>query len=270
MPAAVGATIVTAPPGSGRTFTAQRRVRLGDASPYGRVRLDALARYLQDVARDDSADADYPEPMAWLVRRTLIEATCLPRFEEWLTLTTWCSGYGGRWAERSTQIRGDRGGAVDALAVWVHINWRTGAPIRLPAEFHQVWAASAAQRRISARLVLPSRPPAAAQRLPWTLRAADLDVMNHMNNAAHWSALVEAAAHHGRRIDTKRSLRAEVEHLAPVGAAAEPALWVAAQPTGAQPSGGTGIAGIDAWLTAGGATVTAARLRAAPAPLGVT
>ena len=32
------------PTGAGREFTAQRRVRLGDATPNGRLRLDAIAR----------------------------------------------------------------------------------------------------------------------------------------------------------------------------------------------------------------------------------
>src|SRR3954451_11967811 len=37
-------------PVEGRRFVARRAVRLGDASPGGRLRLDAIARYLQDVA----------------------------------------------------------------------------------------------------------------------------------------------------------------------------------------------------------------------------
>ena len=40
-------------PDSARVVTRRRRVRLGDAAPSGTVRLDALARYLQDIADDD-------------------------------------------------------------------------------------------------------------------------------------------------------------------------------------------------------------------------
>ncbi len=44
-------------PTIGRTFTGTARVRLGDVTPKGRMRLDAVARYLQDVANDDAVDA---------------------------------------------------------------------------------------------------------------------------------------------------------------------------------------------------------------------
>ena len=37
-------------PAAGRTFAAHRRVRLADMDEHGRVRLDAVARFLQDVA----------------------------------------------------------------------------------------------------------------------------------------------------------------------------------------------------------------------------
>jgi hypothetical protein len=60
-------------PGPGRQFTTRRRVRLGDATPKGRLRLDAVARYLQDVANDDTRDADWSDPHWWVVRRTVID-----------------------------------------------------------------------------------------------------------------------------------------------------------------------------------------------------
>ena len=44
------------PPDRGRVFRSGRRVRLSDADPTGRLRLDACARYLQDVGNDDTAD----------------------------------------------------------------------------------------------------------------------------------------------------------------------------------------------------------------------
>jgi hypothetical protein len=45
------------PPSAGRTFAGRRRVRLGDCSPGGRLRLDAAARYVQDLSDDDTRDA---------------------------------------------------------------------------------------------------------------------------------------------------------------------------------------------------------------------
>ena len=44
--------------GDGRRYEMHQPVRLGDASRGGRLRLDALARYLQDVATEDTAEVE--------------------------------------------------------------------------------------------------------------------------------------------------------------------------------------------------------------------
>ena len=49
----------------GRRFSAERTVRLGDVDSAGFVRLDAVTRYLQDVASDDALDAGLPNAMGW-------------------------------------------------------------------------------------------------------------------------------------------------------------------------------------------------------------
>ena len=57
-------------PAQGRVFTPpERAVRSTDATPTGRLRLDAVARYLQEAAEDDLADARLRERTVWLVRR---------------------------------------------------------------------------------------------------------------------------------------------------------------------------------------------------------
>src|SRR3954470_20577383 len=101
------------PPARGRIYAGARRVRLGDASPGGRLRLDALARYLQDVSNDDTRDAGLDDD-GWVVRRTALQVDRVPVIGEELALQTFCSGTGARWAERRVQVRGDRGGAVEA------------------------------------------------------------------------------------------------------------------------------------------------------------
>src|SRR4051795_13779923 len=86
-------------PGAGRTFPGRRRVRLGDCSPGGRLRLDAVARYVQDLSDDDTRDAGLAQ-MTWVVRRTVIEVPQFPVYLDPLEMVTWCSGLGSRWAER--------------------------------------------------------------------------------------------------------------------------------------------------------------------------
>src|SRR3954454_20918311 len=89
-----------------RRYTASRPVRLSDVTPKGRMRLDAAARYLQDVANDDAVDAIGEDAASWVVRRTTLRVERFPVFREEVVLTTWASGIGGRWAERSTSVVG--------------------------------------------------------------------------------------------------------------------------------------------------------------------
>ncbi|MEO9221218.1 MAG: acyl-ACP thioesterase domain-containing protein, partial [Mycobacteriaceae bacterium] len=66
-------TGMAALPAQGRVFTSHRRVRANDADTQRRLRLDGLARYLQDVAFDDLNDAGFGQEHAfWVLRRCMI------------------------------------------------------------------------------------------------------------------------------------------------------------------------------------------------------
>src|SRR4051812_13262087 len=94
------------PVSGGRVFEATVRAGLADAGPTGRVRLDALARWLQDVAYEDVEDAGLVERATWVVRRLRIRVERFPRFGDRVTVRTWCSGLGRMWAERRTALEG--------------------------------------------------------------------------------------------------------------------------------------------------------------------
>lgn len=66
------ATVLLPLPPTDRRFSAERTVRLGDVDPLGELRLDAVARYLQDVAGDDAVDSGLSNAVGWVVRRTMI------------------------------------------------------------------------------------------------------------------------------------------------------------------------------------------------------
>jgi acyl-ACP thioesterase len=173
------------PVSGGRVFEAARRAGLADAGPTGRVRLDALARWLQDVAYEDVEDAGLVEQAMWVVRRLRLRVQRFPRFGDRVTVRTWCSGLGRMWAERRTALEG-----VEAVAVWVHLDPRSLRPAPFSPQEHAVYDASAAGREIKARLRHPL-PPADAPRRPWWFRAADLDLAAHVNNAAYWAVVEE-------------------------------------------------------------------------------
>ncbi len=198
-------------PAAGRVYAARRIVRSTDVLPTGRLRLDALARYLQLAAEDDLADSGLTEPVIWLVRRCELRVRSLPSMGDRLTIATFCSGVGPRWAERTTTLSG-AGGApfVQANAVWAAVGRADGRPVPLSPEFCRVYGESAGGHVVSARLGHP-RPgtarsggnghaPATAagaadlRRRDWPLRAADFDAAGHVNNAVHWAAVEDELA----------------------------------------------------------------------------
>jgi acyl-ACP thioesterase len=203
-----------APPRRGRRFESRARVRLADVSPTGRVRLDAIARMLQDVSGDDTVDAAQAPDAAWVVRRIVIEFNGRqPRLRDDVALLTWCSGTGARWAERRTDLArvGADGSSGDvfarASALWVLVDAETGRPLPLPAGFDAVYGEAAAGRKVGQRL-RHGPPPADAPRVPWSLRVTDFDVLGHVNNAAYWEPVEEMLA----ALAPKRWLaRAELE-----------------------------------------------------------
>lgn len=190
----------------GRAFTATRRVRWGDVDRHGRLRLDAVARHLQDVANDDTRDAGADPGAPWIVRRTVVDVVRAPRVGEVVSLTTFAGALGSRWAERRTTIRGEGGGHVEAAAVWVFVDPTSGRPARLTDEFHRLYDTAAAGRKVGSKLVHGPRPEGVAGR-PWPLRSVDLDPLGHVNNAATWAPVEDELDRRGLV-----PVRAEIEY----------------------------------------------------------
>lgn len=215
------------PGGHGRTFSARRRVRLGDATPNGRMRLDAVARFLQDVSNDDSRDAEWSDPHWWVVRRTVIDVHSFPSYLQEVDIVTWCGGTGSHWAERRTRMSALDGSVlVDAAALWVHVDSDSLQPSRLPEDVLPTLEESAQGRRVGARLLLKSAdfPGDGGTVSPWSLRFSDFDAVGHMNNAAYWEVLEEQLARHR---GLRAPLRGIVEHLVQVEPGAQLAVAVA-------------------------------------------
>lgn len=186
--------------GEGRRFGARRTVRLGDVDPDGELRLDAIGRYLQDVASDDALGAGLPNALGWVVRRTMLQVTEPALAGEQVELTTYCTGAGRSWAERRTTIRSDRGAVIDAVSLWVQVDVTTGRPARLGEEFATIYGPAAAGRHVSSKLSLPGRPPEeAVVESPWRFRRADLDQFGHVNNAAQLVVVEERLGSGDRR-----------------------------------------------------------------------
>ncbi len=209
---------MVAPTGKGRALTRRRRrVRLGDVSPGGRLRLDAALRYLQDVANDDARDAGWDDP-GWVVRRSVVDVVKFPQYLQEVDLTTWCGALSPHWAERRTRISSIDGETlIDTAALWVHVDLASMRPSRVPDEVVADLVEAANGRSVSGKLILKTDRfdgyPLDVVTQQWTLRYSDFDFLKHMNNAAYWEILED---HLKYRRDLRNGLRAVVEHIVQV------------------------------------------------------
>jgi acyl-ACP thioesterase len=179
-------------PATGRIYRSQERVLLADTGPDGSVRLDAIARYLHDVATLDVDDAGLTSNFLWILRSTTTTITQRPTYLQQISIETSCSGYGKAWAERRSRVFQGSDLCIDASAIWVNIDSIGGRPRSLDRSFASVYDPSAQGRHVSARTLL--RPPAREpeHRFHYAVRVTDLDIMGHVNNAVH-SSFVEQA-----------------------------------------------------------------------------
>jgi acyl-ACP thioesterase len=184
------------PSPQGRRYEVARRVHLDDTDGTGAAGIDAVARYLQDVATDDSHDAGIYENArgVWVLRRADVLLRRLPVLYDEIHLVTFCSGSGRAWAERRTRITDAHGEVlVESAAIWVYIDRDRGRPLPLDPGFADWYGESAMGRRVSGKLHLPG-PPADAASRQWPVRHSDFDVLDHVNNARSLEAVADEVA----------------------------------------------------------------------------
>jgi acyl-ACP thioesterase len=172
----------------------------------GRLRLDAVARFLQDIAIDDVSETGWglPEHL-WFVRSIRIDVLEPVVGDTEVELTTWCSGVAAIAAGRRWSLGGDSGGRIEVDSVWIHLDAEQ-RPARI--EDFGVYADAAGGRHVSTKLALPD-PPGDAPRTLWPLRVSDVDLHGHVNNAVHWQAVEDVLPVTGR-------LRAELDYRQPI------------------------------------------------------
>ena len=181
----------------------------------GRLRLDAIARYLQDAATDDVEETGWGAPdHLWVLRsiRVDVESPCLDDRE--VAITTWGSGFSALAAARRWSLTGDAGGVIEVDSVWIHLG-PDARPARIGEGF-DAYRDAAQGRSASTRLELPDPPPDAT-RTPWPLRMTDLDLMGHVNNAAYWKAVEDRLFIEGGNLRCPYRARFDYRHPIDLG-----------------------------------------------------
>ena len=177
----------------------------------GRLRLDAVARYLQDVAIEDVDETGWGLPdHLWFIRKIRIDVLEPFLDDREAELVTWCSGIAPVAAGRRWSLAGDRSGRIEVDSVWIHLG-----PDERPARLDGfgVYAEATGGRRVSTRLALPD-PPAEGERERWPVRVTDIDRHGHLNNAAYWHAVEERLVRRGP--NPALPIRAVLEYRQPI------------------------------------------------------
>jgi acyl-ACP thioesterase len=199
-------------PATGRTFRVAYTVRLSDADAAGRLRLDAVARYLQDAAIDDVQETGWGAPEhLWVLRSVRIDVVSPMIGDGEVGIVTWGSSFSALAAGRRWSLTGDAGGSIEVDSIWIHLD-RTARPARIGAGFDGY--AEAAQGRAASTKLTLEPPSLDGDRHRWPLRVTDVDRMGHVNNAAYWAGVEQRLF--DVRFDLRRPLRACLDYRHPI------------------------------------------------------
>lgn len=173
-------------PSKGAVFSNSWPVRTGDIHPDRTLRLDAVARYLQDLGFDnlEANGAAQTHPL-WVVRRTVIDVIRPITWPDTVRLHRWCSALSSRWCTMRVRIESDGGGLIETEGFWININPRNGMPSRISDDFLVPLATTTDEHRLTWRRWITDVAPDTAGR-EFCLRSNDIDPFDHVNNAVYW------------------------------------------------------------------------------------
>ena len=118
------------------------------------------------------------------------------------------------------RIDGKRGrGLIESEAFWININRETQTPSRISDDFLAGLHKTTSIDRLRWKGYLkPGSRADASEIHEFPVRATDIDLFDHMNNAVYWSVIEDYLASPPALLDglPERPLRTTIEHEAPV------------------------------------------------------
>ncbi|MGD9621435.1 MAG: acyl-[acyl-carrier-protein] thioesterase [Mycolicibacterium sp.] len=181
-------------PTSGYIYRTSWPVATGDLDGELHLRLDGVARYIQDVGAQNLVDAgeaeDHPH---WLVQRTVIDVIEPIEFPNDVSFSRWCSALSSRWCTMRVDLVGSDGGRIETEGFWIAINSTTLTPQRVSDTLIERFASTTAEHRLRWRPWLDN-PGTVDTVIPFPLRRTDIDIFEHVTNTAYWHAIHEVMA----------------------------------------------------------------------------
>jgi acyl-ACP thioesterase len=181
-------------PRTGYVFRTSWPVATGDIGTNLDLRLDSVARYIQEVGAQNLVDAgeaeDHPH---WLVQRTVIDVLEPIDFPNGVSFSRWCSALSSRWCTMRVDLVGDDGGRIETEGFWIAINSKTLTPQRVSETLVEKFASTTEVHRLKWARWLDD-PDDVDEEVPFPLRRTDIDIFEHVTNTAYWHAIHEVVA----------------------------------------------------------------------------
>ncbi len=178
-------------PDSGYVYQTGWRLASADIDEHRRLRLDGVARYIQDVGAEHLADAQLAEVHPhWIVLRTVIDVLEPIELPSDITFRRWCAALSTRWCSMRVQLEGSAGGRIETEGFWICVNKDTLTPGRLSDDCIARFGGTTDNHRLKWRRWL-TEPITDGSTTPFPLRRTDIDPLEHVNNTVYWQGVHE-------------------------------------------------------------------------------
>jgi acyl-ACP thioesterase len=184
-------------PDHGYVYPTGWRMMTSDIDRHQQLRLDGVARYIQEVGAEQLIDAGFGDIHPhWIVQRTVIDVLTPMTWPSAITFHRWCSAISSRWCTMRVRLDSPGGGRIETEGFWINMNKETLTPSLMDDRFFNKLATTTDDHRLKWRAWLPGPVPSDTQVLPFALRDTDIDIFNHVTNTAYWHGIHEITARH--------------------------------------------------------------------------
>ncbi|WP_280299179.1 acyl-[acyl-carrier-protein] thioesterase [Nocardia abscessus] len=216
-------------------FTATYRIRTDDVDQHMRVRLDAIARYLQDIAADMiEASPFFGTDPFWILRRTIIDVITPISWPGDVEVQRWCSATSSRWVNMRQTVRSthetspfnpdDRPpGLIETESFCIKVD-PAGHLSRISDRAQAELSRYVDDTRLRWQPLNTDAPPDSdiTSDRHFPVRSSDIDPFHHVNNAVYWQIIED-------QLDDNQDLlthphRAVIEFLRPIPPGAQPRI----------------------------------------------
>ena len=174
-------------------YTCESRVRYSEIGEDGNMTLFSLFNNFQDCCIFHGEDAgvglqyNTERGQAWIIANLQAVIRRMPRFGEYIRVTTWADGFRGIIAHRNFSIESAEGELLaEAGTEWLFMNLTSRRPIRIPAEQGTAYGLHPEKKLTCDPGHRKIRmPEGGTQAKAFEIREQHLDTNGHVNNAQY-------------------------------------------------------------------------------------